>query len=570
MAEPGLILDLVLAVVAAFVGGALAQRLGQPVLFGYLIAGVVIGPFTPGPQAQVGSISVLAQIGVAFLMFALGAEFSRRELSMLGRAVTIGGPLQIFITMGLGLLLAPALGTTLLQGLFVGAVLVHSSSVVALKVFLQRGEGHTLHGRLALAFSVAQDISVVPMIALLPPLVTGGGLELGELGTAMLKGAAAILVAYVVGTRVMPWLLGHVAMPGSREIFLLAVVGFALGVGVLTGALGLSLAFGAFLAGLALSESEYRNQVVAEVLPLRDLFTSLFFVSIGMLIDPADLITNIGSIALLLAVVIPAKALIIGGIVLLLGMPPRVAILTGLGLAQIGEIAFVLATVGVESGAMQRQVFDLVLSSAVVSIVVVPFLLQAAPAMLRGLQRIPGIGDRFTEPAVPPAGDVPVRGHAVICGYGRVARELSDALEKRGRHYIVVEYNPLKVRELRERGIPVVYGDASNPAVLQHANLAGASLLAVLMPDAAAAERTTALARQLNPRLDIVARASDDIAIEHLRQAGASDVVQPEFEAGVEVIRHALRRYGVSGVELANLAAGRRQSVYRRDPSDQH
>jgi CPA2 family monovalent cation:H+ antiporter-2 len=507
---------------------------------------------------------VLSEIGVAFLMFALGAEVSLGELRRMGRVTIVGGALQILCTMGLGPLLAPLMGLTFAQGVFLGALLALSSTVVALKVLLERGELGALHGRIALGILIAQDLAVVPMVVILPSLIAGGEGLLAELLLAALKAGGVLLGAYLIGFRVVPVALGRAAITRTRELFLLGVVALSLGTAVVTQFAGLSLAFGAFLAGLAVAESEYRRQVVAEVLPLRDLFASLFFVSIGMLIDPHTLLSEAGLIAAVSAVVVIGKAGIVAAVVLLLGMPARVAVLAGLSLAQVGEFSFVLARVGVEGSAIPSSVFDLTLATALVTIVLTPSLIRLAPFLLAALQRIPGVRAVFAEPAVPTEAVEGLARHAVIAGYGRVGRDLAQALDARGIRYLVIEYNPEVARRLRDEGVPVIYGDASNPAVLEHANLDQARLLAILVPDANAAELATRHARAINPRLDVVARGADVTEMDRLRKAGAAEVVQPEFETGQEVIRHALRRFGLGGLELSNLITLRRAAYYRR------
>jgi CPA2 family monovalent cation:H+ antiporter-2 len=562
--ELALVVDLVLAVFAAFVGGVIAQRLGQPVIVGYLLAGVAIGPFTPGPSADVHNVAVVAEIGVAFLMFALGAEFSLGELRRLGRVAAIGGALQILGTVALGPALAPLLGLTLAQGVFVGALLSLSSTVVALKVLMARGELQAMHGRIALGLLIAQDIAVVPMVVLLPSLTLGGEGLLQEIAVAAGKALLVLLGAYVLGAKVVPRALAWAAVQRSRELFLLGVVAFALGTALVTQWAGLSLAFGAFLAGVVLSESDFRTQVVAEVLPLRDLFASLFFVSVGMLVDPNAVTVNAAEIALLSAVVVLGKSTIATLAILALGMPGRAALLSGLALAQVGEFSFVLARVGIQAGAIPQRVLDQILATAVVTIVLTPFALRAAPRLAEALASLPGLGKRFVAPAIESTMEPGARGHAVICGFGRVARELADALEARRLRYLIIEYNPQIVRELRARGVPVIYGDAANPAVLEHAHLEGARLLAVLTPDPVTAELVTRHARAAHPRLDIVARASDQASVDRINRAGATEVVQPEFEAGIEVIHHTLQRFGVAGPELVHATAGRRAAFYRR------
>lgn len=564
MAEPRTILDLAIAIAAAFLGGIAAQRLGLPPILGYVLAGVAIGPLTPGPIANVETIQTLAEIGVAFLLFSVGAEFSPPELRQLGRVASVGGTLQIALTAALGVLIGSALGLPLGGGVLLGAILALSSTVVALKVLGARGEAGALHGRAAVAVLVAQDVAAVPMIVLLP-FISGGTGDLTRLAELALKAAAVLVLTYAVGARAVPWLLAHAALPRSRELFLLGVVSLAVGAAVLTEAMGLSFAFGAFLAGLVVAGSELRTQVVAEALPLRDIFISLFFVSVGMLADPRSVLAEPMAAVALASAVVVGKAVIATVVFRVVGLPGRSAILAGVVLAQIGELSFVLARLGLESGALARTQFDLVLATAVLSIVLAPFLPRIAPALATALAAIPLLGRAFADPAVATLAATETRRHAVICGYGRMGQELASALESRGFRFVVVELNPFTVRALRERGAAVVFGDAANPAVLDLAGLDDALVLAVLVPDALAAERATAYARARFPRLDIVARASGAAQMERLRRAGASDVVQPEFEAGVEVIRHALRRFGVSGLELANLAAGRRASFYRTE-----
>ena len=568
MTDAGLLVDLAAAVLAAFLGGLLAQRLGLPVVVGYLVAGVAIGPFTPGFRANPHSIDVLAEIGVTFLMFAIGAEFSRTELRRLGRVGLLGGVGQIVATTAIGPALAPVLGITLYQGVFLGALIALSSTVVALKVLTARGELDSVHGHVALGILVAQDLAVIPMVIVLPQALAPGPTVVLDLLRAAGEAVALVLGAYLIGVRAVPWLLGHVALRRTRELFLLGVVGLALGTALAAQAIGLSLAFGAFLAGLVVAESEFRAQVIAEAIPLRDLFTSLFFVSVGMLVDPRALFDHAGTVAVLTAAALAGKFVIVTVVVLLLGFSGRVAVLAALSLAQVGELSFVLAQVGVGAGAIPRLFVDLTLATSLTTVVLSPFVLRAAPAILWVARRLPLVGRRFDGDVQ--AGDAAagLRRHVVVCGCGRVGSELVEALRRRSIPCLVIEYHPDVARRLRERGLPVVYGDAANPAVLDHAAIPAARMLAALVPDVADAERIVRGARGLSPRLHVVARAQRGEDVETLRRAGADVVVQPEFEAGVEVIRHALQRYGVVGMELNHLIAGRRRVFYERESGD--
>ncbi len=571
MAEIDLLSDLVVAIVAAFVGGLVAQRLRLPVILGYLLAGMAIGPAALGAVSGGQAVRVISEIGVAFLMFALGAEFSPAELRRLGLVMAAGGVLQIALTTlvgaGLGLFL---LGLDTAQSLLLGALLALSSTVVAMKLLEERGEGSSLVGRLTMGFAIVQDLAVVPLVILLPALAGSGEFLARDLGLTVLKAAALLLVTYVVGTRLVPLLLERTAMRGSREMFLLATVSLALGTAAAADAAGLSLAFGAFLAGLVVADSDYAPQVVAEVLPLRDLFASLFFVSVGMLVDPAILAGSLRDLVPLVLVATVGKIVIVAGVALALGMPSSVAIMSALTLGQVGEFSFVLARLGVDRGALPERVFDLVLGTAVVSIALTPALIQVGPALLAGVRRVPLLSRAMAEPNEGPTeGGGRSTNHAVVCGFGRVGQELAQVLLARGISLQVIEYNPRVVSNLRAAGIAAIYGDAANPAVLGRVHLERARVLAVTLPDPQAAERIVRLARSQNPRLDIVARGQTPDDLERLRKAGASDVVQPEFEGGLEFIRHTMRRYGVLGTELQSLVAGRRIAYYQHAPEDE-
>ena len=563
MPDVSLVLSLSVAVLAAFLLGLVAQRMGLPVILGYLVAGIAIGPFNPVLHADQHDVQVLAEIGVMFLLFAVGAEFSLRELRHLGRIVVLGGIGQIALTMAIGPFVGSFLGLTLAQGILLGALVALSSTVVVIKVLMTRGELQSLHGRIALGILILQDIAVVPMVVILPAFAAGGEDLVFDLLLLAGKAAAVCIGAYFIGARVAHWLLTHIAHGESRELLILSVVAIALGTAFLAQFVGLSLAFGAFLAGLVVAESEFRTQVVAEIVPLRDLFASLFFVSIGMLFDPVWLIGNLGAVGLTVAGAVLGKVVILMILLLLLRVPAHAAVCAALSLGQVGEFSFVLAQISVGAGALPSGIFNLVISTALISIFLTPFLLLLEPPLLRLLRALPVIGGRFAEPDIAPYWEGLFRGHAVICGFGRVGRELAEALDLQNIHYVIVEYNPLTVGELRDKGVPVVYGDAGSPAVLAHAKLEDASLLAVLVHDDVAAEVAVRHARILNPGLDIIARASSREAIQRLREAGASDVVQPEFEAGVEVIQHVFQKFEIHGEELEQLVGERRSAFYR-------
>ena len=564
MDELALLVDLVLAVAAGLIGGLVAQRLGQPVILGYLAAGVVIGPFTPGPVGDIHNLSVLAEAGVALLMFALGAELSLAELRRVGRVATIGGIGQIVGSIALGLAVGPLLGLAPVQALFFGAVTALSSTVVSIKLLLGRGELGSLHGRVALGVLIIQDLSLVPMMVILPALGRPTDRLAAELGWAALTAAALLVATVFVGTRLVPWILDRVAGTGSRELFLLCVVALALGTALGTQFFGLSLAFGAFLAGLVVSESDLSHQAVAEVLPLRDLFATLFFVSVGMLLDPSFVVRNVPAVLLVAGVVVLGKLVLVTLLVRALGYAGRTALLAGLAVAQMGEFSFVLARLGVAQGLIDDYLYNLTLAGALATIIVSPALLQIADPLLAAFRRVPLIGRELGEPPIADmaSGSDDLRQHTVICGFGRVGRELADVLDRRGFKYLVIEYDPRVASEVRKRGVPVIFGDAGNPAVLQHANLARAKVLAVTVPDLPTAARAIREARRVNEAIDIIARAPGGSGPERLRAAGAAEVVRPEFEAGLEFVRRTLHRYGVPSTEVRMITARRRNEYY--------
>ena len=559
----GIVVDFVLAVAAAFVGGMIALRFRQPVILGYLLAGIAIGPYTPGPISSTQNVQVVAEMGVAFLMFALGVEFSPTELLKMRWVAGLGGLIQIGATILLGIAITPLLKLDLIQGVFLGSVLALSSTMVALKVLMSRGEIESLHGRIVLGILILQDLSVVPMMVILPALA--GPMD-SLLLTLLVSGAeaAAILVGgWLLGTRVAPALFARVASTGSRELFLLAVITLALGTAIGTYALGLSLAFGAFLAGLVISESEYSHQALADVLPLRDIFSSVFFVSIGMLIDPRFLLQNAPSILLVVAVVVLGKGAISTAVPLIFRYPARESVLAGLALAQIGEFSFVLTRLGEDRGILDSELTSVILGAALVSILLNPLVVHEGRRVQSILSRVPLAGrlfwDRFEVRSS--AGDPGTGGHAIICGYGRVGHEMARALETQGVPYLVVELDPHVVDEMRRLGIPYVYGDASSPPVLKHAGVENAGLVAATVPDTSSVRMVVLNARRLNPDVRIIARVHSPSDMASVQSAGADEVVSPEFEAGLEFVRHAMALFGVSEEETRQIIRERRAEM---------
>jgi K+:H+ antiporter len=557
-----LVRDLAVALTAALAGGWVARRLGQPLLLGFLIAGILIGPDTPGIDANRERVQQMAELGVALLMFGLGVEFSFSEIIRVRRTVTIAGTVQIPLTIVLGFACGLAAGWSWQASALLGGAFAISSSIVTLTLMMGRGEADTPHAKIALGLGVVQDLSLVPMIAVLPTLSGDEDNVVLSLLKSVGTATAALLLVIILGTRLVPHLLFSVARLESRQLFILVVVLIALGTALASQAAGLSLALGAFLAGIIVSESEFDRQVLTEIIPLRDLFASLFFVSIGMLLDPEYVADHIDLVLGFLIALVIGKLLILGGALLLAGVNHATATLVAVLMAQMGEFSFVLAGAGLDEDIVTQDQFGLILAVAVGSILITPVLLGAEPALASLSAYLPGVESQELELAGPELADELLHRHVVICGYGRVGAVLGDALSRRGFAYSVIELNPAIVRELKSAGIPAIYGDAGSEAVLVHAGIQSARVLAVTASDLVSTPSSIRHARKLNPGISIITRAIATSEVEILRSAGADEIVQPEFEAGLECIRYVMRKFGVSSLETNAIITHRRSTQY--------
>ncbi len=544
-----LIVDLVSVLAAAAAGGLLAALLKQPVLLGYLIAGVVVGPTGLGLIKEIVQVETLAQFGVAFLLFALGVEFSFSELKKVKAISLGGGGLQIALTISVTTLASLGLGwvTSPAQGVFLGAILSLSSTAVVLKCLMERNETGTPHGQVMLGILVVQDLALGLMLAVLPALdkpVEEIGLAVGW---ALLQTGLFALGAVAAGIWVIPPLLRLLAKTESRELFLLGVVAICLGIALLTEHLGLSIEMGAFVAGLMISEAEYADQTLTYVEPLRDIFATLFFASIGMLIDPFFLWNNLELILGLVAIVFVGKFLIITPLVRLFRYPLKTALIAGLGLAQIGEFSFVLASEGQSLGLVSRHVYLLILGTTAVTLVLTPFVLRLVPRLFTWAESLPLLKKYLEESDVPLAisDDLPTN-HVVVCGYGQIGRNIVRLLQDRGYPVVVIDQSESRIQQARDAGLPYIYGNAASLHVLEKAGVAHAKGMAIALPDPMSTRLCLKRALEVAPDLDIVVRANQGKDIELLYQLGAREVVQPEFEASLELSAHLLNGVGLS------------------------
>ncbi len=538
VADPVFFRDLAYVLVAAVLGAVLARLAGQPLILGYVAAGVALSPLTPGPAvSDIHTFELFAEIGVVLLMFSIGIEFSLRDLLRVKWVALVGGPLGILLSVVLALGVGHALGWPPIQGAVVGMVVSVASTMVLARLLLDRGELRSRHGRIMIGITLVEDLAVVVLIVLLPRLGALTPERLLSLATGLGLGLAILAPFFYLAARVVPRLLAHFASMHSHEVFLLVALAIALGTAALTQAVGLSLALGAFLAGLVISESDYAHETLARLLPLRDVFVAVFFVTVGALINPYTLLDNPGLLGVIVALVIAGKFLIWTAVVTLFGHPLWAAALVGVGLTQIGEFSFILVHVARGAGHVGDDVYNAVLAASLLTILVNALLVRTVPGWVKKA--------RAGRTADAPAGDADTRelsGHVIIGGFGRVGTEVGEALETFGVPYVAIEVDPDIVRSVRQRGVRCLFGDASSDHLLQAAGVERAVLAVVAVPEIERAYLAVRHVRERNPQVPILARAHHATDRDRLIAAGATEVIQPELEAASTLIRHALRR----------------------------
>ena len=546
------VFDIALVLGSSALGGFIAHRLRQPVLLGYLVAGLVIGPFGLEQIDRLEEIKSLAEIGVAFLLFALGVEFSLAELKRVKDIAIKGSLLQIGLTIALVALLTTLLGwvQSPIKGIFMGAILSLSSTAVVLKTLTERGEVNTIHGQVMLAILIAQDLALGLMLAVLPALNQPDNL-IPALVVAVIKAVLFFASAIAAGYWIIPRLMTTIAKTENSELFLLTVIALCLGIALVTESLGLSIEMGAFVAGLTIAEIDYADQALAKMIPLRDTFASLFFASIGMLINPVTLWQNLGVIIGLVALVMIGKAVIILPIIWRFGYSFKTAVISSLGLNQIGEFSFVLAVLGEKLEFINPVQYDLLIGTTAITLVLTPIGMKFSPEIARKLASIPTVA-KFLEQQQNKGISVPqtISNHIVVAGYGRVGRVLVKVLRDRHHSVLVIENSEAAVRSLRQDKIPYIFGDADSELVLNKAHIAKAKAIAIALPDPSSTRILLKSAREINPHLDIVARSHSDREIDLLTQLGVTEAVQPEFEAALEMGRQILSTLGEDNREI--------------------
>ncbi len=562
-----LIFGLGVLVVVAF------HRARLPPIVGFLVTGLLCGPFGFGLVDGVEHVEAMAEIGVILLLFTVGIEFSVEELSRVRTFLLTGGALQVSLTLGATTAAAMGFGVRLPVAVFLGMLVALSSTAIVIRMLADHNELDAPHGRAAIGILIFQDLIVVPMV-LVTPFLGGAGGDVSDLLLVIGKAGLFIALAVVAARWVVPWLLHIVVDTRKREVFLLTIVLICIGMAVASAQVGLSMALGAFIAGLILSESEYSHQALGEVLPLREVFNSLFFVSIGMLFNIRIVLEHPALIIGALLAVVLVKTVVTSGLVMLLGHPLRIALMTGVLTSQIGEFSFVLSKIGTQAGLLDGQLTQGFIAVAVGSMMLTPLLAKLAPRVSARIERwLPGTYVRGRAVTVTVRGELPpLDDHVIIVGYGVNGRNLARMLGRVGIPFIVLEMNPDAVRTERKRGRPIMYGDATRPEILKLARIDRARVLVLAISDAGATRSAVDLARRLNRELHIVVRSRYVQEVAALRAVGTDEVVPEEFETSIEISSRVLRRYLVPRDVIERLIREVRSDSYEmlRTMSDTH
>jgi monovalent cation:H+ antiporter-2, CPA2 family len=536
-----LLRDLVILVALAIPVVALAHRFKIPTVVGFLLTGIAIGPHGLALIGQPESVRELAEVGVVLLLFAIGLELSLSRIIKLGRTVILGGGLQMIGTIGFVALILFLLAIPVRQGIFFGSLVALSSTAIVLKVLTERGELDSPQGRVVVAILLFQDLCVVPLMLLVPMLAgstsTGGSPALLQIAISLAVTTALVLV----GRFAVPRVLERVAGLRNREIFTLCIVVIGLGAAYVTASFGLSLALGAFLAGLVISESEYGVQAMSDILPFRDTFSGIFFTSVGMLLDLQYVIAHPVLIVGATAAVVGLKALVAGGVVRALERSLEVSVVSALGVAQVGEFSFVLADVARPLNLFAGDTYQLFLGASVMSMLATPFIMQAAAPLARRLGRL---GKNLAPAATEQAADK-LADHVIIVGYGLNGRNLAKALKATSISYVILEQNGRVVRQARANGEPILFGDATRAEVLERVGIHRARVIVFAISAPAEERRGVAVARHLSPEIRIVVRTRYVSELEELEKLGADDVVPEEFETSLEIFARVLRMFGI-------------------------
>jgi len=540
------------------------HRIKIPSIAGFFLTGIIAGPHGLGLVRAAGEVQLLAEIGIIFLLFIIGIEFSFEKFSQLKRSVLMGGTLQVVLTFLLVFVVAQSFGVTVNEAIFIGFLASLSSTAIVLKVLQDKNEIYSPQGRTSFGILIFQDIIVIPMI-LFTPLLAGAAGNIGEsILIFALEGAGIILFTIVSAKWIVPRLLYQIARLQNREIFLLSIISIIFAITWITSYTGLSTALGAFLAGLIISNSEYSHQALGNILPFRDIFASFFFISIGMLLNVSFLIQYSLLIILIVLIILILKSLIAGIVTAIMGFSLRIMVLVGLILSQIGEFSFVLSLTGIQYGLLAGDTYQLFLCVAILTMTITPFIMAVAPRTADFLLKLP-LPNRIkvgTYPIKAPEEDIGKKDHLIIIGFGINGENVARAARAAKIPYAVVEINPEIVRSERAEGESIYYGDATQEAVLHHVDIQDARVVVIAISDPVATRRITELARRLNHGIYIIVRTLYVHEMESLYKLGADDVIPEEFETSVEIFSHVLAKYLIPKEKINEFISEIREDSY--------
>ena len=568
MHELPLLINISIALIVAFLGGTIARKIGLPTIVGYLLAGIIIGPFTPGFKGDVETIRQLAELGVIFLMFGVGLHFSFSDLWRVRDIAIPGALIQTALATLLAFGLSQLWGWSIVSGIVLGLSISVASTVVLLRGLMDQSLLNTSHGQAAVGWLVMEDILSVLILVLMPTLAMNGeGFNWQDLVVTLLKAAAFVAIMFFVGVRLFPWLLNKIAHTRSRELFILAILAITLGTAMGASELfGVSLALGAFVAGAIISQSHLSHQVGADIFAFREAFSVLFFVSVGMLVNPTFLWQNIGHVAIITALVVIGKSTIVILMGLFFPRPARTFLVIAVGLAQVGEFSFILGQAGLSLKLLTADQYSLILAASLVSITINPLMYKLLPWLEKTLQHLPGFWKRM-DASIPlvELKEEDLQNHVVIVGYGRIGKHLVDVLESLHIPLLVIESDMERIDLLNQRKIPTLYGDAANSEVITHARLGKARAIISTVPEDSSAATVVTAARDINPDLSIIARAASLEGVQNLNKLGATHIVHPELEGGLELVHHTLLSLGFPLREVHSYADAVRRDNYDID-----
>ncbi len=545
--EFGLLKDIVLLLGLALFTLVLFRQFKIPSIIGFLATGIIAGPHALGFVNNIHEVEQMAEIGVVLLLFTIGIEFSLKELLRIRHLVLWGGGIQVGLTIVLVAVVSILAGFTPAQSVFFGFLVSLSSTAILMKLLMDAGEMDTPHGKAALGILIFQDLCVVPLM-LFVPFLGGAGSGIADIAIVSAKALVVVVIAHFGARFAVPWIFSQVVRTRSRELFILTIIFIGFGTAWLTAEAGLSLALGAFIAGLAISESEYSHQVMGDIIPFRDAFLSLFFISVGMLLDPVFVLSNPLVIIAVVALIVVVKFVVAAGAALALKFPVRVALTSGLILAQVGEFAFVLSHSGMKYGLLTEKTYQVFLASSVATMALTPLYLKFASPVAEKASSIlhrllPSFLLQGTRNTGVSHARFPMEGHVIVIGYGVNGKNVAKVLTDNGIKYIAIEANHLTVKSERKKGIKIIFGDASRPETLEHAHIDKARIMVVAISDAAATRRLVSQARSMNKNIHLIVRTRYITEMEPLYALGANEVIPEEFETSIEIFSRVLRNY---------------------------